>query len=449
MKAILTGLLWLELEDFTNSFIGRLKEQYSYAHPYEENSVFETFMEHHNRIGIPFGNEQKYKNILPKDIQIEDNRISPKFSSPVEFIGPPLRDYQETAENEIQIYLTIDGTVFNLAGKPGSGKSFMLAYLLSKIKVKTLIIAHLTMLTDQLVTELRENLNADIRVLDKDNLELGDINIATSQFISNRPELWQKIKRNIGLIVVDEAESAASLTTLRILQRAHAKYRIFISATYSRSTDNRSEALLDLSGDKIIELERPDLLKPLIIGVECPETFTAPQNKNLFKRFQTAFYRRFLTIDEKILKVVKSSLSKSRQVLVVSDSIEMQERYKTKLEDNGITAGILNSKTKMKDRKQILVDFDKGLLDVLIGASVLNAGLSIPKISVIIRVSFPNSKEKLIQLIGRALRDYEGKQGAYFVDLQFGQGVFKREQIYKLARYKYNKVTWAQFEKGL
>jgi superfamily II DNA or RNA helicase len=77
---------------------------------------------------------------------------------------------------------------------------------------------------------------------------------------------------------------------------------------------------------------------------------------------------------------------------------------------------------------------------------VLNAGLSIPKISVIIRVSFANSPEKLTQLIGRALRDYEGKQGAWFIDLQFGQGVYKRMQLYRKIKFKLFTTTWEKFK---
>lgn len=325
----------------------------------------------------------------------------------------------------------------------------MLAYLLSQLKVKVLVIAHLSMLVDQLNNELSDNLTADIRILNASQLELGDINIATSQFISGRPELWAKIKREVGLIVVDEAESAASLSTLRILQRAHAKYRIFISATFSRSLDNRTEALRDLSGHKTIVLERKDLLRPTVIGVVCPENFQPPQNPKMFKKMVGLFFKTFTSIDQKVLAVVTASLLKNRQVLVVTDIIEMQERYKELLESQGITVGVLNGSTKAKDRQKILKEFDDETIKVLIGAAVLNAGLSIPKISVILRVSFSNSHEKLTQLIGRSLRDFPGKSGAFLIDLQFGQGVYKREQLYSQLKYKYNKITWENFQKGL
>lgn len=449
INLVQTGLIWAKMTDITISIVDRIKSIYTYPHPLEDDKAFSTFVETEDKIGVPSGDMEKVFSIFPTNT-IKDLRIAPKCGSPIKFIGPPLRDYQVSADIEIQKYIKEGGTTWNLAGSPGSGKSFMLAYLLKQMNIKTLVIAHLSMLTDQLYTELNDNLDADIRILNAKQLELGDISVATSQFISKRPELWDKIKHNIGFIVVDESESAASETTLRILQRAHAKYRMFISATFSRSVDNRTEALKDLAGFKRVELKRLDLLKPSIIGVTCPEIFIAPQHKHLYKRFQTAFYNRFVTIDDKIIKIVQSALSKNRQVLIVTDIISMQERYAKALKNVlGIEAGILNGTVKTKDRKLILKQFDDEEIPVLIGAAVLNAGLSIPKISVIIRVSFANSHEKLIQLIGRALRDYEGKQGAWFIDLQFAQGVYKRELLYAQQGYKYMKLSWEDFRRSL
>ena len=447
-SSILTGLLWVSLKDIGNSTIDNLKRAYNYQNPHEPSKSFSTYIELKDRIGIPFGNQIKAHQFINKD-SIKDQRVSPKADKPIVFTGPPLRDYQETASTETMQYIKEGGSTWNLAGKPGSGKTFMLAHLLSTMQVKTLVIAHLSMLTDQIFNELNDNLDADIRTLSATQLELGDINIATSQFISKRPELWKKIKHNIGFIVVDESESAASDTTLKILQRAHAKYRMFISATFTRSVDGRTEALIDLAGHKSIVLERKDLLEPTIIGVECPEYFRAPQHKHLFKRAQVDFYKNHLSIDDKVSLITIASLKKNRQVLIVTDLIDLQERYKSILEANGITVGILNGATKVKDRRQILEDYDKEDIKVLIGAAVLNAGLSIPKISVIIRVSFANSKEKLTQLIGRSLRDYEGKEGAWFIDLQFTQGVYKREQLYRAANFKYFKTTWNKFKESL
>ena len=134
IKTIVTGLLWIKLKDLTHKQIEHLKDAYTYAHPYEETSSFETFVEHKEKLGIPFGNEDKVKSLLSTGIQIIDERVSPKFDNEVEFKGFALKDYQEDANVEIKDYFNSNGTTFNLAGKPGSGKTYMLSYLLSEIK---------------------------------------------------------------------------------------------------------------------------------------------------------------------------------------------------------------------------------------------------------------------------------------------------------------------------
>ena len=331
-----------------------------------------------------------------------------------------------------------------------SGKSFMLANILTKLGTKTLIIAHLSQLTRQLAKEIEEVLGYKPTVLDKDTKELGDINIATSQLISKNPDLWYLIKKGIGCIVIDEAETLASLSTLRIVQRAHAKYHIFISATFTRSVDHRTEALMDFAGNNVFTLKNPALLKPQVIAVHCPEVFNAPLNQNLYNSARGRFYKRE-TIADKVLKVTQASLKKNRQVLIACDIVELQNTLKDRLEVLGIKAECINSSTKVQRRTDAMVEFNEGKLQVLIGFGTLNAGLSIPKISTIIRVATPNSKEKLEQLIGRARRDFDGKDGAFVIDLMFqGFNNESRLSLYKKKRrtddWKLSQCTWEAFE---
>jgi len=334
-----------------------------------------------------------------------------------------------------------------------SGKSFMLANILANLGTKTLIIAHLSQLTKQLAKEIEAVLGYKPQILDKDTKELADINIATSQLISKNPDLWYLIKKGIGCIVIDEAETLASLSTLRIVQRAHAKYHIFISATFTRSVDHRTEALIDFAGPNVFTLKNPALLKPQVITVQCSETFTAPMDTKLYNLARGRFYKRD-SISDKVLLITKASLRKNRQVLIACDVVELQLKLKDLLTDIGIKSECINSGTKASLRDSAMVDFDNGDLQVLIGFGTLNAGLSIPKISTIIRVATPSSQEKLEQLIGRARRDFDGKDGAFVIDLMFqGFNNDSRLKLYKKKRrqddWKLNQTTWDEFERKI
>lgn len=207
----------------------------------------------------------------------------------------------------------------------------MLANILAKLGVKTLIIAHLSALTKQLANEMHDVLGVKPQILTKDATKLEDINVATSQLISKNPDLWYLIKKGIGCIVIDEAESLASTSTLRIVQRAHAKYHIYISATFSRSVDHRTEALKDFAGKAVFTLKNPALLKPQVIAVQCNETFQQPYNKNQYARAKGNFFQKS-SIHQKVLKVTQASLKKGRQVLIACDIQSVQVYLAEQLE---------------------------------------------------------------------------------------------------------------------
>lgn len=429
------------LQDLAPEIITELVQAYTYEHPREPGQMFTTLIFLSDKVGIPAGDVEKAKNILGNFV-MTDSSISEPTKQHIKLTGLTLRDYQDLALIEALDYLDAGYTSFNLSGEPGSGKSVMLAALLAALNIKTLVIAHLSMLTEQLKNEISEATNANVVILNKDNLELGDVNIATSQFIAQRPELWYKIKKEIGLLVVDEAETIASETTLRILQRAHAKYRIAITATFTRSVDGRTPALKDMIGHKVITLKNDKLLKPTIITVNCDEYFKAPRNKNLYKRQLVKFFSAFESIDEKVIKITVSSLKKGRQVLIATDLNEFQNRYAEQLEALGYKVGVMNGKTSKDDRKRILEEYNEGVTQVLLGFGVLNAGLSIPKISTIIRVSTPGNLEKLEQLIGRGRRTFPEKEGFWFIDLMFRGFSYASDKRHAFYRKKKKEDSW-------
>ena len=457
MNIVKTGMLWIDSDDISMHDLQRLHESYTYQHPREPDQKFSTITYAKDRVGIPAGDLEKARHLLPDIEKVDDRTCSEPFKTPVKLTGLTLRDYQETALSEALDYISNEGgTSFNLSGSPGSGKSVMLSAIIAELGVRTLIIAHLSMLTTQLQKEIEEFTDAKVTVLNSDNSELGDINIATSQFIAQHPEIWYQIKKHIGLIAVDEAESIGSETTLRILQRAHAKYRIAITATFTRSVDGRTPALRDMIGHKVITLQNNDLLKPTVIAVKCDEAFTPPKNKNLYKRALISFFKRNTSIDQKINIIVVASLKKKRQVLIATDLTDFQNRYAENLVALGYSVAVVNGSTSKKDRDKILEQYNKGKIDVLLGFGVLNAGLSIPRISTIIRVSTPGNLEKLEQLIGRGRREYDGKEGMWFIDLIFTGFRYaseKRIAFYnKQARkegWKYALTSWEKFYEKL
>ena len=89
-------------------------------------------------------------------------------------------------------------------------------------------------------------------------------------------------------------------------------------------------------------------------------------------------------------------------------------QYAKSLKEKGIKAEYLHSEIKTIERIQILTQFRKGEIDILVGVNLLREGLDLPELALIgildaDKEGFLRSETSLIQTIGRAARNLEGK----------------------------------------
>lgn len=122
MEAQKTGLLWMLKANLTPEILEKLKVSHRYLNPKDE-TVFETFIELNDKIGVPYGDINKVTSILEQPLDIKDCTISPKFAKK-KVSKLELRDYQETVMTDIEEFIYKGaGTSFNLSGEPGSQES--------------------------------------------------------------------------------------------------------------------------------------------------------------------------------------------------------------------------------------------------------------------------------------------------------------------------------------
>ncbi|MEI6399931.1 MAG: excinuclease ABC subunit UvrB [bacterium] len=115
----------------------------------------------------------------------------------------------------------------------------------------------------------------------------------------------------------------------------------------------------------------------------------------------------FIDETEKVIK-------KGFRVLATTLTKKMAEDLSVYLKDRKIKAEYLHSDIKTIDRIQILTQFRKGEFDVLVGVNLLREGLDLPEVAMIgifdaDKEGFLRSETSLIQTIGRAARNSEGR----------------------------------------
>ncbi len=110
----------------------------------------------------------------------------------------------------------------------------------------------------------------------------------------------------------------------------------------------------------------------------------------------------------------KKTIKKGFRVLATTLTKKMAEDLSVYLKDKKIKAEYLHSDIKTIDRIKIITQLRKGEFDILVGVNLLREGLDLPEIALIAifdadKEGFLRSETSLIQTIGRAARNVEGK----------------------------------------
>jgi ATP-dependent RNA helicase RhlB len=80
------------------------------------------------------------------------------------------------------------------------------------------------------------------------------------------------------------------------------------------------------------------------------------------------------------------------------------ERVEATLEANGIHAKAISGDVPQKKRQRLLLDFQAGDLQVLIGTDVASRGLHVPDVQYVINYDLPQDAEDYVHRIGRTAR---------------------------------------------
>ncbi|MFC4303383.1 excinuclease ABC subunit UvrB [Cohnella boryungensis] len=115
-----------------------------------------------------------------------------------------------------------------------------------------------------------------------------------------------------------------------------------------------------------------------------------------------------------LLGEIRDRIAKDERVLVTTLTKKMSEDLTDYMKEVGIKVRYLHSDIKTLERMAILRDLRLGVFDVLVGINLLREGLDLPEVSLVAildadKEGFLRSERSLIQTIGRAARNAEGR----------------------------------------
>jgi len=200
------------------------------------------------------------------------------------------------------------------------------------------------------------------------------------------------------------------------------KETIYVSATPGQKEKSVSAQVVE------------QIIRPT--GLVDPEIIVRPVSEN-WGKYQGQI-QDFIIEAEKTIK-------RGYRVLATTLTKRMAEDLSLYLKEKGIKAEYLHSEVKTIERIQVLTKFRKGEIDILVGVNLLREGLDLPEVALIgildaDKEGFLRSETSLIQTIGRAARNVEGKVILY-ADIMTGSlnNAIKETNRRREIQIEYNK----------
>jgi excinuclease ABC subunit B len=119
---------------------------------------------------------------------------------------------------------------------------------------------------------------------------------------------------------------------------------------------------------------------------------------------------------------IRLRIEKGERVLVTTLTKKMAEDLTDYIAELGVKVQYLHSEVHTLDRNEILRDLRLGVYDVVVGINLLREGLDLPEVTLVAildadKEGFLRSETSLIQTIGRAARNVDGKVIMYARDV--------------------------------
>lgn len=359
-------------------------------------------------------------DLIPDNYEIVDKRAFhtiedfPKFKF-------DLRPSQQNIYDEVE-----DNCIIN--AKVGYGKTFTALSIASKLKQKTLVVVHTVALRNQWEKEVVKTLGIKPGVIGS-----GKFNTDSSVVVANIQSLTKhvsKINREFGLVILDEMHHVSSPTFSKVIDAMFSRYKIGLSGTIERK-DQKHVVFKDYFGHKLFKPDKENTMVPEVhvvnsgitfsdySGASWAEKINALKESYLYKDLVVALADRYSRLGHKVV-IVSERVNFLRECSELSAS----------------PSELLIGEVKDEARDEVIRKvFDDEISQVWGTQSLVSEGLSINPLSCLILATPLNNMPLLEQLIGRIIREHQGKLKPVIVDIRLVGNTVTRQYNNRLGHY--------------
>ncbi|USW53310.1 Putative helicase, P-loop containing nucleoside triphosphate hydrolase [Septoria linicola] len=347
-----------------------------------------------------------------------------------------LRPYQQDSIWSVLDYLEKGEKRLGISLATGSGKTVIFTHLIDRIPcptpqaTQTLILAHRRELVDQAAAQCRRIYPDKTIEVEMGKLQASgtaDITVASVRSLVGRLSRYDP--DCFKVVLVDEAHhivAAEHLTVLRHFRLVDAERTgpaslVGVSATFSRHDGVGLGKAID---HIVFHKDYVDMIED---GYLSDVVFTTVQSRvqlNNVKQtgddFQIKALSEAVNNDETNLRTVRAWLDRAegrKSTLVFCVDLSHVAALTAMFRTHGVDARFVTSDTSLKDREERLAAFKSGAFPVLLNCGIYTEGTDIPNIDCVLLARPTQSRNLLVQMIGRGVRKSSGKKNCHVIDM--------------------------------
>lgn len=320
---------------------------------------------------------------------------------------PELRYYQEGA---VAAALENERGVLEMA--TGSGKTVMIATLLSKLKVNALVITPSLDITQGVYETMAHFFGEkQVTILNAKKPKLSKVNVVNIQtLVGMDPKLFE----NVHCMISDEFHHSGSNSYIDInfTHLRNCYYRYGFTATNFRNAGD-DMALEGVLSNRLYHYPASQAIKDgFLVGPEVRWIYNKCKEG---KTYQNEYKEWLVQNEDRNLKAAKLAKDHLKDHVII---LVQQVAHGKLLQELLPHAELLTGSEDRDERRRMLDNFRSGKLNCLIGTSVLGEGVDLPVADVLILAGGGKSKIQVMQNIGRVMRLFPGKTKATVYDFR-------------------------------